>query len=114
MPISLNLFVQSLVNPRLLFLWPLLCALGLLPSPQVLAYPIKPIKLVVPFPAGGSTDMVARLLAERMSLLLGQAMVVENRGGGGGVMGADAQAKASPDGRILLMAPVSTHVNWMC
>lgn len=76
---------------------------------QAQDFPQKPIKLIVPFAAGGSTDMVARLLAERMGPLLGQSVVVENRAGVGGVLGADAVAKANPDGYTLLMGTVSTH-----
>ena len=72
-------------------------------------FPQKPVKLIVPFPAGGSTDMVARLLADRMGPLLGQSVVVENRGGVGGVLGAEAVAKAPADGYTILMGTVSTH-----
>lgn len=92
-----------------LLTWTLLSSLGFVHTSQAQSYPVKPIKLVVPFSAGGSTDMVARLLAERMSPLLGQVMVVENRGGSGGVLGADAVAKAPADGYTLLMATVSSH-----
>ena len=94
---------------KLFLIWPLLCSLVPVLAVQAQTYPVKPIKLVVPFSAGGSTDMVARLLAERMSPLLGQVMVVENRGGSGGVMGTDAVAKAPADGHTLLMATVSSH-----
>jgi len=101
--------VETNVTTKRLLRWTLLCTLGFCSVAQAQGYPLKPIKLVVPFSAGGSTDMVARLLAERMSPLLGQVMVVENRGGSGGVMGADAVAKAPADGYTLLMATVSTH-----
>lgn len=73
------------------------------------AFPQKAIKLVVPFAPGGSTDLVARMLAERMGPILGQTVAVDNRGGAGGTLGADLVAKSSPDGHTILMGTVSTH-----
>ncbi len=67
-------------------------------------WPSRAVRLVVPFAAGGSTDVAARILAERMGQNLGQPVVVENRAGSGGLIGADAVAKAEPDGHTLLMA----------
>jgi len=74
------------------------------------AYPVKPIRLLVPFPPGGSTDIVARIVAQKLSSQLGQAMVVENRGGAGGTIGTAVVAKAAPDGYSLLVGSTSTHV----
>jgi tripartite-type tricarboxylate transporter receptor subunit TctC len=61
-------------------------------------YPSRPIKLVVPFPPGGPNDIIARVVAQRMSELLGQSIMIDNRGGAGGVVGTDVVAKAAPDG----------------
>ena len=66
------------------------------------AYPSRTIRVVVPFPAGGTTDLLARVFAQRMSEGLGQSVIVENMGGAGGSVGADAVAKAEPDGHTLL------------
>src|SRR5262245_38147330 len=66
------------------------------------AYPTKTIRIIVPFPAGATTDMLARLFAQRLTDVLGQTAVVENVGGAGGSIGADQVAKAVPDGHTLL------------
>jgi tripartite-type tricarboxylate transporter receptor subunit TctC len=84
-----------------------LCSLALfsIGSPGAIAqsFPTKGIKIIVPFPPGGTTDVVARLVAQRMSESMGQPVTVENRGGAGGSIGADVVAKAAPDGYTILM-----------
>lgn len=78
-------------------------------------YPDKPIRVIVPFAPGGSTDIVARIVTQEMSRILGQTMVVENKGGAGGAIGAQEAARAKPDGYTLSIATVSTMaVNKAC
>jgi tripartite-type tricarboxylate transporter receptor subunit TctC len=80
--------------------------LTLLPATAALAqagFPSKPIKMIVPFPAGGTTDIVARIVAQRMSENMGQPVLVDNKAGAGGAIGADLVAKAPPDGYTILM-----------
>jgi len=70
------------------------------------AWPTKPVKLILPFPPGGGTDILGRIIAERMAADLGQPVVIENRGGAGGNVGAEAAAHSAPDGyTIVLVAP---------
>jgi tripartite-type tricarboxylate transporter receptor subunit TctC len=72
-------------------------------------WPARPVRLIVPFAAGGTTDLVARLVAVPMGRALGQQVIVENRGGAGGLLGADALAKSAKDGYTLGVGTVSTH-----
>ncbi len=75
-------------------------------QPTTETYPSKPIHLILPFPPGGGTDIIGRILSERMSVDLGQPVVLENRGGAGGNVGAEAAARSAPDGyTIVLVAP---------
>jgi tripartite-type tricarboxylate transporter receptor subunit TctC len=79
-------------------------------SLQAQAYPAKPVRVMVPFPPGGSTDIVARIVAQKLSTQLGQQMVIENRGGAGGTLGTAVVAKAPADGYTLVIGTTSTHV----
>jgi tripartite-type tricarboxylate transporter receptor subunit TctC len=88
------------------FLLALLLALPPLAHAQ---YPQRAIKLLVPFPPAGATDIVGRIVAQKLGERLGQSVVVENRPGAGGSMGSDLVAKSAPDGYTLLMATSSTH-----
>jgi tripartite-type tricarboxylate transporter receptor subunit TctC len=75
------------------------------------SYPNKAVRMVVPFPAGGSTDMVGRTVAQKLSEMWGQPVVVDNRAGGGTVIGTDVVAKAAPDGYTLLVTPAPFSIN---
>ena len=78
-------------------------------QPAAISYPTKPIRLVVPFPAGGATDIFARTLSQKLAEKIGSAVVVENKPGAGGTLGSDLVAKSPADGYTLLLATSSTH-----
>jgi tripartite-type tricarboxylate transporter receptor subunit TctC len=85
-------------------------ALAPLASQAQDSWPAKqPIKIIVPFAAGGTSDVLARVLAERLSAALKQTVVIDNKGGAGGVIGADAAAKAPPDGYTFVLGTIATH-----
>ncbi|MFC4276362.1 Bug family tripartite tricarboxylate transporter substrate binding protein [Achromobacter aloeverae] len=86
-----------------------LAALAILPALAAAAYPDKPITLVVPWAAGGSTDILARLLSQHLTTSLGQSVIVENRSGASGNIGSAYVARAKPDGYTLLIGSMSTH-----
>ncbi len=73
------------------------------------AWPERPVKMIVPYPPGGATDVIGRIIATRLSTALGQQVVVENRGGAGGNVGAEAVAKAKNDGYTILMGAITSH-----
>ena len=78
---------------------------------QAQGYPDRPVKLIVPFAAGGSSDTISRIIAQKMTASLGQTFVVENKPGAGGNIGGDLVAKSTPDGYTLLFAAGSTAIN---
>ena len=93
--------------PGLFLFLDLFLSLGLLLPPSMTAaqnFPAKPIRLIVPFPAGGPNDIIARVIGQRMSELSGQPVLIDNRGGQGGVLGTDAVAKAAPDGYTIAIS----------
>ncbi|MDB5413333.1 MAG: transporter substrate-binding protein, partial [Rubritepida sp.] len=82
-------------------------ALAAAPAVAQTRWPIRPVRLIVPFGAGGPTDICARVLADRLRIVWGQPVVVENRGGAGGNIGSELVAKAAPDGHSMLVAALS-------
>lgn len=87
----------------------LLAASGIAPGAFAQTWPTKPIRIIVPFPAGQATDILGRLVADQLTRAFGQQVIVENRPGAGGQIGADVAAKSAPDGYTLLMVTISTH-----
>ena len=83
--------------------------IGLATETRAQSYPSRPITLVVPFPAGSTTDLVGRILSEELSKAFGQTVVIDNRGGAGGSVGSEAVARSAPDGHTLLMGTIGTH-----
>ena len=95
---------------RLSRLWILLFVAAVPAAAVAQAWPTKPIRLMVPFPPGGSTDIIARIVAQKLAAQLGQGVVIENRGGAGGTLGTAVVAKAANDGYTLVVGTTSTHV----
>ena len=90
-----------------------LIALGA-PAAAQSDYPNRPIRMIIPFPAGGSNDIVGRALAAQMSERLGKQIVVDNRSGAGGVVGSEAASKATSDGYTILVISIAHSVNpWL-
>ena len=89
----------------------LLCLFAALSSAHAQGFPGKPVHIVVPFPPGGGTDVVARTVAPKMQEILGQAVLVENRAGAGGNIGTEFVAKSAADGYTLLVASAATAIN---
>src|SRR5690348_8796865 len=91
--------------------WSVLALLLALTAPAAAEYPDHPVRMIIPFPPGGSNDVVGRLVARQLSVKLGQQVVVDNRAGAGGVLGTEMAVKEPPDGYTLLMISIAHAVN---
>src|SRR5215217_3213645 len=100
-----------LTRRRLLALAASVCASTLSDTGRAQTWPARHVRLIVPFPPGGGTDAIARLVAGKLSEIWGQQMVVENRGGGGANIGHEAVVRADPDGYTILIASMPLAVN---
>ena len=103
---------MTCVRPFNLLLWIFVSAIALVAAPdhaRAQAWPTKPVRIVVPFPSGGTTDILARALARELYRPLGQPVIVDNRPGAGGNHGTEAVAKSQNDGHTLVMGTVGTH-----
>jgi tripartite-type tricarboxylate transporter receptor subunit TctC len=101
------LLEQRLMMRRFLLALALLAAAG--PAAAESSWPARPVRLVVPFPAGSATDIVSRIVGQKLGMRLGQQFIIDNRSGASGAIGADAVARAAPDGYTLGIATLSTH-----
>jgi tripartite-type tricarboxylate transporter receptor subunit TctC len=102
---------MSMIRRRFIRSMAAAAALGALAASQAFAqgYPSKPVKMIVPFPAGGPTDVQARIVAQKLGEGFGHPVIVDNRGGAGGMLGSEAVAKSAPDGYTLLMGASGPH-----
>ena len=91
------------------FLFLLLIAVAFPQYAHAQGYPSRPIRIVVPFPPGGGTDVGTRIIAQKLQESLGQSVVVENKGGAAGILGTEYTAKAAPDGYTIMMGNIGTH-----
>ena len=101
------------MRSRRLWVWVVALLLAAAPAAAQDAYPNRPVRWVVPFPAGGPTDTLSRVLAAKLGEQWGQSVVVENKGGASGAIGADFVAKAAPDGYTIMLGTQSTHASNM-
>jgi tripartite-type tricarboxylate transporter receptor subunit TctC len=98
------MFPRDLTRRRWLCATASILALGAAPPALAQTYPAKPIKMVVPFAAGGGTDVLARVIGEKLAAGMGQPVVIDNKPGAAGIIGTDAVAKAAPDGYTIVMS----------
>ena len=103
--------MQSTNIPRPARVLLFLALAGAAGAAQAQAYPVKPVRMIVPFAPGGNTDIIARIVVPEMSKALGQQIVIENRGGAGSVIGTEVAAKSPPDGYTLLMVSAAHVIN---
>src|SRR6516165_11867864 len=87
-----------------------LCSAGSLAFAQTPAWPSRPVKIVVPFSAAGTADLLTRIVADKLSTALGQSFVVENRPGAGGLIGQESVARAAPDGYTLVVSSFGSFI----
>ena len=100
-----------MIETRLLWTMGLLLCAGLAPLASAQTYPAKPIRLIIPFPPGGSNDIVGRMIAAQMNERLGQQVIADNRGGAGGIIGTEGAARSQPDGYTLLIVSIAYAYN---